>query len=484
MSRALGFLIGTMLLLGPAATAGAADTTARLDSLLAEYRRLGQFNGVAAVARDGQVLLAKGYGRADFEWDVPVTTDTRFRIGSITKQFTAAIVLQLVEAGRLTLDTRLLELLPAYRKDTGRRITVRQLLHHTSGVPNYTQQSGAAAAVQAGPVGVDEFVARFCSGDLEFEPGTKFRYSNTGYYLLGAVIEKVTGKPYDQVLRERILEPCGMRASGLDTLAPLVPKRASGYLRTPAGLINAPAYDVPLFYAAGGMRSTAEDLLRWDQALLGDTLLRPTSRDTMFAAGPGGYGCGWFVKEARVGPARAARTIVSHGGGVPGFNALIRRIPADRIAVILLNNTGGTRLEAISNGVLDILYGRSPAPPRAPLIELLTKTLDEQGIPQAVALYRDLKARDYDSFDFEEDRLIGLGYRLLSARRTEAAVAIFALGVESFPESWNAHDSLAEAQAAAGQTAAAIESYRRALALNPKNENAARQIEKLTGGKK
>ncbi len=483
MSRPLGILLGVVLLFAAGDAAGATSTSARIDALLAAYHGLGQLNGAALVAKDGVVLLRKGYGQADFEWGVPATPDTRFRIGSITKQFTAALVLQFVEEGKLSLDTKVSEVLPDYRRDTGSRITVRHLLRHTSGLPNYSEEPGCVAATRDSAFGVEEFVSRFCAGDLEFEPGTKFRYSNTGYYLLGAVIEKVTGKPFDAVLRECILEPCGMLASGLDTLAALVPKRAAGYLRTPAGLANAPAYDVPLFYAAGGMHATAEDLFRWDQALLGDQVLEAASKDTMFAAGLGGYGCGWFVKQAPIGPGRVPRTSLSHGGGLPGFNALIRRIPEDHIVVILLNNTGGTRLEAISNGILDILYGRPPAAPRAPLVSLLSKTLEEQGIPAAQALYRDLKARDYDSFDFEEARLNELGYRLLAAGRAEQAAAILALNVETFPESWRAHDSLGEAQVAAGLKTEALASYRRSLALNPKNLGAARQIEKLTGTK-
>ena len=149
------------------------------------------------------------------EWNIPNTPDTKFRLGSITKQFTATVMLQLVEQGKIKLDAKLSDYLPEYRKDTGNKVTIHHLLTHTSGIPSYTGQPGFFENVSRNPYKVDEFVKKYASGDLEFEPGSRFSYNNSGYFLLGAIIEKVTGKTYEQVLKEKILDPVGMKNTKL-----------------------------------------------------------------------------------------------------------------------------------------------------------------------------------------------------------------------------------------------------------------------------
>ena len=456
------------------------DAAGAIDALVARYQELGQFNGAVLVAAGGKVMFAKGYGQANAEWGIPNAPDTKFRLGSITKQFTATLVMQLVEEGKLTLDTPLADVLPYYRKDAGGKTTIRQLLNHTSGIPSYTSLPDFSAAIGRNSHGVEQFVKSYCSGDLEFEPGSQFRYNNSGYFLLGAVIEQVTGKRYEDVLRERILMPLGMRDTGYDRWGDVLPRRATGYERSPAGLRNAPYLDMSTPYAAGALYSTALDLYAWDQALYGDTLLSARSKEVMFTPGLENYGFGWFIRRLPVGPGKAERTVVGHGGGINGFNTLIRRVVEDRHLVVLLNNTGGTRLEAISNGVLDILYGCTPPAPRALLTEVLRTTIDEQGVDAAVARYRELKKTEFDSYDFEEDQLNELGYELLGASKVDAAIAIFQLNVEAFPQSYNAYDSLAEGYMSGGKKELAIKNYAKSLELNAGNRNAVERLVKLT----
>jgi CubicO group peptidase (beta-lactamase class C family) len=162
------------------------------------------------------------------EWNIPNTPDTKFRLGSITKQFTATIILQLVEQGKIKLDGKLSDYLPDYRKDVGEKVTIHNLLTHTSGIPNYTSQPGFFENVSRNPYKVDEFVKKYASGDLEFAPGSKFLYDNSGYFLLGAIIEHVTGKPYEQVLKENIFDPVGMKNTGYDHHDTIIAKRATG----------------------------------------------------------------------------------------------------------------------------------------------------------------------------------------------------------------------------------------------------------------
>ncbi|RYZ32876.1 MAG: class A beta-lactamase-related serine hydrolase, partial [Myxococcaceae bacterium] len=238
-------LLAVALLFVPVA-AGAATRQQELDRLLTQYHQLRQFNGAALVANEKDVILKKAYGQANFEWNVPNTPDTKFRIASVTKQFTAMVILQLVAEGKLKLDDTLVSALPDYRKDTGSRITLTHLLNHTSGIPSYTSAPDFFPKVSRNPYAVADFVKQFASGDLEFEPGSKFAYNNSGYFLLGAIIERVTGKPYAQAVQERIFTPLGMKDSGYDVHATVLPKRASGYELVPDGYVNAAYLDMSL----------------------------------------------------------------------------------------------------------------------------------------------------------------------------------------------------------------------------------------------
>src|SRR6266446_6326232 len=169
----------------------------KIDLLMKRYYDYGQFNGSILVAEKGKIIYEKGFGMANMEWAIPNRPDTRFRVGSVTKQFTATLVLQLVEEGKIKLDGKIGDYLADYRKDTGGRITIHQLLNHTSGIPDYTHRPDFSADISRNPYRVTDFVKKFASGDLEFEPGSKFSYSNSGYSVLGAIIEKVTGKSYE-----------------------------------------------------------------------------------------------------------------------------------------------------------------------------------------------------------------------------------------------------------------------------------------------
>ena len=232
------------------------DKAAAINEVLTLLADGGLFNGAVLVSENGRVIFKKGYGFADFEWEVPNTPDTKFRLGSITKQFTSALVMQLVEEGKLSVDATLSSVLPYYRKDTGDRVTVHDLLRHTSGIPSYTGLPNFRSDISRDPYGVQDFVEKFCSGDLEFEPGTDYAYDNSGYFLLGAILEEVTGQPYDELLRERIFDPLGMDASGYDFSRPLLPKRARGYQRQRDGVRNSDYLDMSLPYAAGSLYST------------------------------------------------------------------------------------------------------------------------------------------------------------------------------------------------------------------------------------
>jgi CubicO group peptidase (beta-lactamase class C family) len=453
----------------------------KIDALIQKYSDYGQFNGTALVAREEGPLFKKGYGMANFEWKIPNAPDTRFRLGSITKQFTSMLVMQLVEKGRISLDAKLTDLLPYYRKDTGGKITLHQLLNHTSGIPSYTDLPNFFRDHGRQPLPLRELVVQYCSRDLDFEPGSKFAYNNSGYVILGAVIEQVTGKKYEDVLKAEILEPLGMKATGYDHSEALIEKRASGYSSGTGGVRNADYLDMSLPHAAGSLYSTVEDLYLWDRALYSAKLLSEDGKKKWLTPGLSDYAYGWVVKKKPLGPKKAERLVVEHGGGINGFNTLITRVPEDHLLVVLLNNTGGAPLAAIAEGISDILHEREPQPPKKSIALALQDTLQAKGLDAAIAQYRELKAKKDPGYEMSERELNQLGYGLLGSGRVDDAIAFFKLNIEHFPESANAYDSLGEAYAAKGEKELAIKNYARSIELNPANINGIKKLQELAG---
>jgi CubicO group peptidase (beta-lactamase class C family) len=463
-----------------ASAATAEDRAERIDAYLSQYHALNQFDGSVLVADEKGVLFKKGYGMAQREWSAANAPDTKFRIGSVTKQFTATLVMQLVQEGKLSLDAKLSDLLPYYRKDTGEKVTLRQLLNHTSGIPSFTENPAYEEIRGGNRYGVEEVVKRYCSGDLQFEPGSQFRYNNSGYYILGAILEHLTGKSYGQLLSERITAPLKMANTACDSSREVISNRASGYRRFPGGVRNCPYVDMSVPFAAGAMLSTVEDLYLWDRALYTERVLSEKSKQAMFTPGHGDYGFGWSVRKQPVGPQKAERTVISHSGGIEGFTAHIRRIPDEKLAVILLDNCEDGSLNAIAAGIVDVLYGREPAPPKRSVAEVFYAIHRKDGAAAAVAKLKEMKAKDTGEYDFSERAVNLLGYQLLGEKAPDAAVAVFQMNVEMYPDSSNVYDSLGEGLAALDKKEEAIKAYAKSLELDPKNRNAVEWLDKLT----
>ncbi|WNG50444.1 serine hydrolase [Archangium minus] len=473
-------MLGALLVLALAgSTAEAATRQQELDRLVTQYHQLRQFNGAVLVADEKGVILKKGYGQANFEWRVPNTPDTKFRIGSVTKQFTAMVILQLVAEGKLALEDKLTKHLPDYRKDTGERVTIAQLLNHTSGIPSYTSPAFFQNDSRD-PYSVADFVKKFASGDLEFEPGTKYSYNNSGYFLLGAIIEKLTGMSYAQALRQRIFEPLGMKGTGYDVAMEVLPKRASGYQLGLNGYVNAPYLDMSLPYAAGSLYSTVEDLYLWDRALYQDKLLPAPLKQQMFTPGLEQYAYGWSVKPLKLNDGKTEVATIGHSGGINGFNALLVRVPARKELVVVLDNTSrGDKLGSLVAGLLSILHDIKPQQPLREISEVVMETLEKASVVEGIARYKALKATKAAEYDFSEPQLNRAGYHLLGSGRVADAIELFKLNVEMFPQSGNVYDSLGEAYMASGNKELALVNYRRALELDPSNANAAETLKRL-----
>lgn len=305
-----------------------------LDSRFDEYMnrtvKLGRFNGYVLIARDGKIVFGKGYGMANYEEDTPVTAQTKFRLASITKSFTAMAVMMLQERGKLNLQDSICKYLSDC-PDVWKPVTVRHLLNHTSGIPDYAAAPDFMRTISL-RITSDELIASFRNRPLQFATGENFAYSNSNYILLGRIIEKVSGQPFAAFLQENIFAPLGIKNSGYDDNTALLKHRAVGYIRQPDRIVNALYMDMSNAYAAGGLYSTAEDLLLWNQALETEKLVSKKSLAEIFTPGKGNFGYGWFVNRD------ANRLVISQGGLNSGFASAIYRYPEERVCIILLNN--------------------------------------------------------------------------------------------------------------------------------------------------
>ena len=373
-------IAGTMISVLFCGSAFAADTSAvaaAIDKAVQGAIAAGESPGLqVAVYKDGAPVLVKGYGSANLELNVPVNNDSIFRIGSVTKQFTAAALLKLEEEGKLSLDDKLSKYYPDFPRAAD--VTLKQMLHHTSGIHSYTddpsflQEAGLKRTT-------DEWVAHFAKmpKTQDFEPGTGWNYSNTAYFILGGVIEKAEKKPLATVLQERFFGPLGLTHTALDDESVILPGRVAGYDGTgPNQFKNAAFISMTVPGAAGAMRSSANDLARWNAALFGGKVLKPASFKAMIAPGklnngqnsttavkdrpadmpPFEYGYALFMGDVD------GHQRIGHGGGIFGFNTSLNEFPKDRLTVSVIANGIGKDVGAgkIADRIERIALGLPP----------------------------------------------------------------------------------------------------------------------------
>lgn len=318
----------------------------RMEQAIEQRVSRGEFMGAVLVARGGKPVLDRGYGKASLEWGILNSPATRFRLGSITKQFTAASILLLEERGILKTDDRIKKYLPD-APAAWDQISIFNLLTHTSGIPDLTAFPDFEAS-EALPTTPERTVARFREKPLEFEPGTKFAYSNSGYILLGYLLEKITGETYQDFVQKNIFDRLGMKNSGYDSSTEVIPHHAEGYTPKGGKVLVAGYVNMSLPFSAGGLYSTTEDLLLWEEGLYGGKLLSPESvkkMTTPFLGDPAkDYAFGVVVTYAPNG----AKT-VWHSGSIEGFDACMVYGFADRLAVIVLSNLNGDAARQLSD---------------------------------------------------------------------------------------------------------------------------------------
>jgi CubicO group peptidase (beta-lactamase class C family) len=345
-----------------------------LASFLEQRAQRGEFTGTVIVEHQGQVLLDAGFGSADFELDVPNDTLKVFRIGSVSKPFTAIAILRLQEEGALRLEDRLCRYLRNC-PSAWQPVTLRHLLGHTSGIPDLFGDVAAGPTEQMRDL-VDRTVANHATTPLDIEPGRGFRYSNFGYLLLAYVCEVASGESWMQVLHTRILKPAGMTATGYDDVFALVPGRVRGYERKGGRLRNI-VYDDHGAFAAGGLRSTATDILAWLRALFGGRLLSPGSMQSLVTPVSGDYALGWQTRPL------LGRKAVNHSGGIDGFASHVARYLDDQLTVIVLANVAEEPAKAVACDLARIALDIEP-----PVLEPV-QVAAPQAVERLVGTYSD-----------------------------------------------------------------------------------------------
>ncbi|MFI5151937.1 MAG: serine hydrolase [Chitinophagales bacterium] len=314
-----------------------------IDELLNAYAKQNFFNGAALVAKRGSILINKGYQWPDRMQEQKADSNTIFQIGSLTKQFTAAAILQLADKKIFSLQDRLSKYLPDY--PNGDSIMIENLMNHSSGIPDYVNDTVFMREHAGGNIGLDGLIGSFKFKPLLFKPGTKNIYSNSNYILLGSIIEKAAGKSYFQVISENIFRPIHMSHSGFDFQSLNSNRKAKDYLRASGNSL-----DSTLSYAAASIYSSTSDLYRWDRALYGSGILSDSMLALMYTQHHSNYGYGWFVDSS------SGRKVVMDQGSLAGFVSFIARIPSEEICIILLDNGPCPALAKIGEEINDIIH--------------------------------------------------------------------------------------------------------------------------------
>ena len=337
---------------------GRTDVRAQeIDSMLLKYFAPGEPGATVIVSQRGAILFRKAYGLANIEMNMPLRPEMSLRTGSVTKQFTAAAIMLLVEQGRLSVSDEIGKYFPQY-PEQARHVTIEHLLTHTSGIRNYTEIAQFGAAMTK-DVSVDEAIAFFNEVPLQFQPGQRFSYSNSNYFLLGAIIEKVSGMRYPDFMQQQIFQPLQMQSTVIETSTSPV-SSVYGYTQDRNGIANVTRYSMDWPFAAGALRTNVDDLVRWDVAITKEMLLRRESWDrmateyTLNGGGRTGYGYGWFMRKL------SGSFALEHGGDIGGFSADTWRFPKEELFVAVLTNNDSHEpaADSIAEKIAKILLRR------------------------------------------------------------------------------------------------------------------------------
>lgn len=471
MLRRVALLLLSIVLIRPVAAQQPAPTQ-RIDSLVTAYHEAGLFNGAVLVGRGDSAVYAKGIGDADMEWNVENTPSTRFHIGSVTKQFTAALILQLVEEGAVALDSTISTYLPDYPGPGADEITIHHLLTHRSGIPSFTSFEDYQSRIMRLEWEPDSLVSTFASRPLDFEPGSQYSYSNSGYVLLGVLIQKVIGEGYSKALRERVLAPVGLNEDiGYAHDDQIIEREARGYEQTVWGYRPAEPIDSSVPLSAGMLYATPEGLHHWTIALHSGQVLPDSLYDTMTTRhSENGYGYGLVMQTDTIGG--EGISVTQHGGGINGFRSSLGYVEPEGYTLVVLDNSGSPHASRLWEGILNLLYGESPPQPRPSVASPLWDVLQDDDVAAAKTRYQQLQEERPTAYTYGPAELVSLGDALREKDRPEPAVEIYEYALSMDSTLVDAYAGLGHAEKTLGRTDAARRHLKAALNRNPSRSDA------------
>ncbi|MDT8324964.1 MAG: serine hydrolase, partial [Bacteroidota bacterium] len=465
------------LILFTAVLAQAQDVEGELDAAVEAYANARSFIGTVLVAKGDDMLYEKGFGMADYTWSIPNAPDVRYRIGSVTKQFTAAVILKMVEAGAVELDAVIRDYIPYYPEPQGSRVTIHQLLNHTSGIPSYTNLPDFGEDVMLRDMPADSILAKVWHLDFEFEPGTDYAYNNSGYFILGVIIEKAASMSYEKALKTYLFQPLALENTGMEKNSVVTPRLAEGYRRTPLGWDRAAYMSTSWPFSAGMLYSTVGDLHRWTRALhAGEVFDSEETYRKMTTPYKQNYGYGLGIQDLNLGDRKIPA--IMHSGGINGFTSQCWYLPEDAYTIVVLDNAQGAS-QQVAGAIVRVLYGLPLEPVLPSIADEVARVQISDGVDEALERYDQLKESESDAWDFSENELNLLGYWYLQRGEIAEALAVFRKNIDAYPEASNPYDSMGEALYEAGRYEESIEMYRKALELNPGSRTAPVMLRKM-----
>lgn len=452
----------------------------KLDEIMNTYHHYNMFDGSVLVAENGKVIYKAAFGLANREWNIHNTTDTKFMIGSVSKPFTAVLMLIQVQKRLITLDKTISDYLPEFSGKPAAKVTIRQLLNHTSGIQNYDIIKDFFPTISRGNFSREEYVKVYMDSSLAFEPGTKYSYSSWGYFTLGYIMERVTGKSYSQLMKEDIFDKIGMNSSGSYFHTQVVNKRATGYDYSFGGYTSADFRDQSNTMGTGDIYSTVEDIFKLHTALTNNTLLNKALTEEMFTPGvrPAQYGFGWFNKMFKYTPIDSVASNF-HLGTTEGFLSFVRRIPSTNSLIVILCNSAPTDFFGITENLAKVLYNKT-VHLKQPVHKAVEKMIAAQGAIKAVEEFKRMKA---DSAHYYVDwiSMNFLAQQLQTLKKYEDARIIGENNVAEFPNRDLVMVTMGNIYLALNRKADAITYFKKALEIYPGYEEARNRLKELEG---
>ncbi|MET0461667.1 MAG: serine hydrolase [Chitinophagaceae bacterium] len=452
----------------------------RLASLMQTYHRYNMFDGAVLVAENGRIIYKAAFGLANREWNIPNTVDTKFMIGSVSKPLTAMLVLIQVQKGLISLDKTVSDYLPGFAGKPAGIVTIRQLLSHTSGMSNYDIMPDFFPKQSRQYFEREDYIKLYRDSSLAFTPGTKYNYSSWGYFTLGHIIEKVTGRSYADAMKEDVYKKLGIRHSGSYYHTQIVTHRATGYDYTPGGYTSADFRDQSNTMGTGDIYSTVEDLYKFHLGITNHTLINKELTDAMLTPGikPADYGFGWFNKNFKYTGTDSV-TSNFHLGMTEGFISFLLRIPSTNSMVVILCNSSPTDFFGITKNLVSILYNK-PVKLKQPVHKIVESFIASKGAAAAVEEYNRIKDDtankyiDWISMNFIAEQLSQL-------KRFEEAKIIAENNVHAFPDKDLVMVTMANIYLKLGRREDAIRYYKKALVIYPGFEEAKNRLKELEG---